>query len=435
MLTTTAVSLFLLAMAAVLSPAAAQHCLATYRLRNPNHTTCRQRPSWCRIKDSGVSMEQRYLILKLHNQFRSQTTLGRLPGFPAAADMQELLWDNELAHVAQAHAYICTKADGDQKHDRVEDRFTSRFPKTGQNLAWEGQPEYTPGPNWTWVMDHWFTQEYARYPPEKVAHFTPMEGVKIGHFSQVIWAQTRYVGCGYVYYRVDAKVFRHIKQYTCNYGPSGNYVGWPIYKEGPTCSACPKNGQCKMATGLCDDSAAGPPRFKRPRKIRRPTTPSQGHLSTQPPRQTCPPCPCLPSTPNVYQAPASRYPGYRYPTPYTSQRRYPPNPQDPAPRRYPLSYDPRLRDGLPRCEDVEGYKPGEPGQPACVENDDNGGLRSVDVSDGAHSGRPGRDAAIWQYFVAGSVTGLAMMVPLGVFLVFWRFTGSTDGAGKSCRPR
>ncbi|KAH7959613.1 hypothetical protein HPB49_012468 [Dermacentor silvarum] len=423
MVRTAVVLLFLLAMAAVQSPAAAQNCPPSYHKKNPNHTACKRRNFWCKIKVKGVGPFDRNFILKLHNEFRSQTALGRLPGFRSAADMQELLWDDELAYVAQAHANLCTKPDGDLKHDEVTDRFTSRFTKTGQNLAWQGRSKYVEGANWTWAMDGWFTQEYGLYPPENVSQFTPIEGVKIGHFTQVIWAATRYVGCGYVYYNAEGAVYTHMKQYTCNYGPTGNYVGEPIYKEGPTCSACPPSTSCNRTTGLCGVSSGSPPTSST--KTGPTTTPSEGQL----PPLSCPPCPCLP-TPNVYQAPASRYPGYRYPPPYTKQRRYPPYAKDPAPRRYPLPYEPRRRNGLPRCVDVEGYKPGVPGQAACVQDGGSTGLPSVDDSDGAHYGRPGRGAAIWLYFVAGTVTSMAAVgVLLGLLLVFWRFIGSTDGAG------
>ncbi|XP_049519748.1 adhesive plaque matrix protein-like [Dermacentor silvarum] len=296
-------------------------------------------------------------------------------------------------------------------------------------------------------MDRWFTQEYGLYPPKNVPHFTPIKGVKIGHFTQVIWAKTRFVGCGYVYYNVDMKAdFPHMKQYTCNYAPTGNYVGEPIYKQGPTCSACPGSTLCNQTTGLCDGSSGGPldnrpptrptptpprrpPETYRPAPRYPPPTPPRRHPWPQPPAQYCTPCPCVRSTPYSYPRPASRYPGYRYPPAYTTQRRYPPYAQDPVPRRYPLSYNPRLGHGLPRCEDVKGYKPGEPGQPACVEDGGSGALPSVDDSDGAHEGCLGRDAAIWQYFVAGSATGLAVVVLLGVFVVFLRFIGSTGGAG------
>ncbi|XP_054932805.1 venom allergen-1-like [Dermacentor andersoni] len=385
--------LLLLTTAAIQSPASAQFCPPSYRNKNPEHTACKRRNMWCRIKAAGVHPKIRASILKMHNDFRSQTALGKLPGFQTAADMQELLWDDELATVAQAHATLCTTPDGDLKNDKVEDRFTDRFEQTGQNTAWLGRPGYVEGPNWTWAMDGWFTKEYKLYPPRDVSKFAPVKDAKIGHFTQIIWAKTHYVGCGYVYYSVDGALYPHMKQYTCNYGPSGNYMGQPIYQEGPTCSACPNSTQCDKATGLCITSRSPNWKTPAPTRSRRPPVTSR----PQPPGLRCPPCPCLPSTPS--------------PPAYPTQRRNPPYAQDPAPRPYPLPYDPRLGGGLPRCKDMEGYKPGKPGQPPCVEGDF-GGVGSgtgSDDSDGAHSGRPGRDGDIWLPFALGVVTGLAVV--------------------------
>lgn len=80
-------------------------CRPEYRKR-PTHTACQSPAPWCRVVASGVSAAERTLILKIHNDFRSQVAQGRLPGFPAAADMQELLWDDEMADVAQVIIWL-----------------------------------------------------------------------------------------------------------------------------------------------------------------------------------------------------------------------------------------------------------------------------------------------------------------------------------------
>ncbi|XP_075539756.1 uncharacterized protein LOC142574593 [Dermacentor variabilis] len=411
--------LLLLTTAAIQSPASAQFCPPSYREKNPEHTACKRRNMWCRIKVAGVNSTERALILKLHNDFRGQTALGKLPGFSTAADMQELLWDDELEYVAQAHASLCTTPDGDLKHDDVKNRFTSRFEKTGQNLAWIGRSNYKEGANWTWAMDGWFTKEYPLYPPRGVIAFAPIKNVKIGHFTQVIWAKTRYVGCGYVYYNVDGARYPHMKHYTCNYGPAGNYKGQRIYQEGPTCSACPNSTRCLWTAGLCSGPPGGQSGGKPPYNRRPPVGRTSPRPTPTPPRRPpdCPPCPCLRS---MLQ---------RYPSPHATQRRDPPYAQDPAPRPYPLPYNSRLGGGLPGCKGVEGYKPGEPGQPACVENDfgGSGGIPRADYSDGAHDGRPGPGADFWLPFVAGFVTVLAVAA-LSAFIVFWRSNASADGA-------
>ncbi|KAH8035524.1 hypothetical protein HPB51_006280 [Rhipicephalus microplus] len=80
---------------------AVQEIKEEYRLRRPTHTACRAPNKNCKIAKSGVSPSDRLLILKTHNDFRSMVALGKLKGFPPAADMRKLEWDAELASVAQ----------------------------------------------------------------------------------------------------------------------------------------------------------------------------------------------------------------------------------------------------------------------------------------------------------------------------------------------
>ena len=49
--------------------------------------------------------------------------------------------------------------------------------------------------------------------------------------------------------------------YVCNYGPSGNLIGSPIYSAGQQCSSCPTGSSCSSAfPGLCSPSSmAGKP--------------------------------------------------------------------------------------------------------------------------------------------------------------------------------
>lgn len=57
---------------------------------------------------SGIISEERRLILEEHNYLRQTVATGHVPGQPAAQNMQEMQWDDELAAKAQEWANECT---------------------------------------------------------------------------------------------------------------------------------------------------------------------------------------------------------------------------------------------------------------------------------------------------------------------------------------
>ena len=59
----------------------------------------------------------------------------------------------------------------------------------------------------------------------------------IGHFTQVIWAETSRVGCGFTVYSLDGAANQLF--YSCNYAPGGNMVDSQIYQLGAPASQCP----------------------------------------------------------------------------------------------------------------------------------------------------------------------------------------------------
>ncbi|XP_075539176.1 cysteine-rich venom protein-like [Dermacentor variabilis] len=151
-----------------------------------------------------------------------------------------------------AHASLCVPPGGRLSHDKREDRFTTRFDVTGQNLGLQFATYAPTGPDWKPVIEDWFN-EYADYPPSLVSGFPRRPTRKAtGHFTQVIWAKTRYVGCGYAYFIATGTHLPHTRKYTCNYYASGNVVTRPVYQSGATCSACPSSTRCDQSTGLCD---------------------------------------------------------------------------------------------------------------------------------------------------------------------------------------
>ncbi len=62
-----------------------------------------------------------------------------------------------------------------------------------------------------------------------------------GHYSQLVWAESRFVGCGHITFPASAG-FRRLL--VCNYGPAGNFVGEPVYVRARPCSMCPVDTAC-----------------------------------------------------------------------------------------------------------------------------------------------------------------------------------------------
>lgn len=59
------------------------------------------------ISASGITAEERSIILQEHNRLRQIVATGRYPGQPGAENMREIVWDDELAARAQKWADNC----------------------------------------------------------------------------------------------------------------------------------------------------------------------------------------------------------------------------------------------------------------------------------------------------------------------------------------
>ncbi|XP_070387077.1 cysteine-rich venom protein-like [Dermacentor albipictus] len=178
--------------------------------------------------------------------------------------MLQLRWDEELASVAQAKADQCTPDSGKLMHDKPEDRFTTKIKSTGQNLAFHASSARFGSTDWPGQVKAWF-DEYTHYPPQSVDHFSPPRGEPTGHFTQVVWATTRYVGCGYVDYIVEGySRLPYMQLYVCNYASAGNVLLRPVYNPGDVCSACPEGTACVKDTGLCSSAEARGHSYRQP---------------------------------------------------------------------------------------------------------------------------------------------------------------------------
>ncbi|XP_057656539.1 venom allergen 5-like isoform X1 [Diorhabda carinulata] len=205
------------------------------------------------FKELILTNAERQYILDWHNYLRNRVAMGkerRGGEQPSASNMNTLVYNKELEFMAQCWINECHESI--LVHDKC--RRTKKFSWVGQNLAYVGSTAPNELSNrgsmikklilgWydevalfnkTWVSDH---QERL---------------VNIGHYTAMIWADTKNVGCGMSYYSYkESNKTWYILKLGCNYGPGGNYLGRPLYKIGKPATKCTGRKVNRRFPGLC----------------------------------------------------------------------------------------------------------------------------------------------------------------------------------------
>lgn len=197
------------------------------------------------MRSGQLSVYEKQAIVDAHNRLRQTVALGQVSSQPPAANMMEMVWDDELAATAQRWADQCTPA-----HDRESQRDVLRFP-VGQNIAatWTTRPpsgSQDSEPDFSKQINAWFDEV-------RIFGFKPISGGHgTGHYSQLVWGETSHVGCGYTFYYDPTRGYT--KLYVCNYGPGGNIIGSKPYEKGlPSCSTFGLS-ESRKYNGLCSTS-------------------------------------------------------------------------------------------------------------------------------------------------------------------------------------
>jgi len=203
------------------------------------------------VKISGVKDQAvKDAIVNKHNELRSKVAKGKEKngvdgGQPKASNMRKLVWNDELAEVAQRWVDQCTNG-----HDK--NRRTETYSHVGQNWAWRGSSNMEDQADLASKMVGWWYDEVkdmtqnARKSYSSNKAETGATGV-IGHYTQVVWAESHEVGCGYM---TSLKNGMFESVLVCNYGPGGNFLGQPVYQLGKPGSKC-EDGTKKTSDGLC----------------------------------------------------------------------------------------------------------------------------------------------------------------------------------------
>nr|XP_012222954.1 PREDICTED: LOW QUALITY PROTEIN: venom allergen 3-like [Linepithema humile] len=171
------------------------------------------------VNDRGLTENEKSTVNR-HNELRQYVASGNERRGsngpqPPAAYMPNLTWDDELATVAQRWVDQCLI-----QHDQC--RNVPRF-VVGQNLAvtMNSAENNTPVED---MISMWY-DEVAQFDSNQVKRFTDGNGV--GHYTQLVWAETTKIGCGCIKFRRDGW---NNNLFICNYGPAGNVIGQSIYK-------------------------------------------------------------------------------------------------------------------------------------------------------------------------------------------------------------
>nr|XP_022911082.1 cysteine-rich secretory protein 2-like [Onthophagus taurus] len=143
---------------------------------------------------------QRYIVRK-HNKFRSVVK-------PAASNMLRMRWHVGAAKSAQNWANQCMFLT----HDDSKGRNDKNYGACGQNIFVSTHPV-----QWLFAMRTWFAEKkYFTYGSTK-------NNLKlVGHYTQMVWATSQFVGCGFA--KCDKNSGFPGKStyynYVCNYCPS-----------------------------------------------------------------------------------------------------------------------------------------------------------------------------------------------------------------------
>ncbi|KAJ1360486.1 hypothetical protein KIN20_019475 [Parelaphostrongylus tenuis] len=195
----------------------------------------------CR-SDGVMTDAVRNAFLDMHNFYRSVVATGRAVDkidkrAPKAAAMPKLKYSCELEQSAANHAGFC-RFSHSNANDYGENLYTIHTPGFDKRIIAEIATE------------SWF-EELEDYGVGKANILTKQlfnRTGQIGHYTQLVWQGTRYVGCGIRDCRSSTLV-------VCQYKDKGNWFDSKIYETGQPCSKCAAGEQCTPEEGLCIDRA------------------------------------------------------------------------------------------------------------------------------------------------------------------------------------
>ena len=151
-------------------------------------------------------------VISTHNEFRNKHKL------------TPVTWSQDLAEYAQQWVDHLSQTKNCAMTHRPNNE-TSAFQQIyGENLFWSSALEYEDGTTEVEtftakeIIETWASEEdFYNYETN-----TCMDDADCGHYTQIVWHETKQVGCAVAVCEDKSQVW------ACNYSPRGNYLGeWP----------------------------------------------------------------------------------------------------------------------------------------------------------------------------------------------------------------
>lgn len=138
-----------------------------------------------------------------------------------AVGIPQIAWSNTLAATAQEWAdfLASTKGKCRLKHRPRKGKHARPF---GENLYQTFSSPDPPQPSPQEVVNAWGNESESY----DAATHACASGAVCGHYTQIVWRGTQFVGCGKAACKTDQF---HTVIWVCNYHPPGNVVGQPPF--------------------------------------------------------------------------------------------------------------------------------------------------------------------------------------------------------------
>jgi Cysteine-rich secretory protein family len=205
--------------------------------------------SFSGLCQSTLTQAEANAVLVSHNQVRSGVA-------STAANMTRLVWDANLATVAQNWANQCNFSHNPNSNSDYAVLSTNTG-QVGENIfvTTTSRANALTGPGS--AVPFW-ASEGIDY---NFSTNTCADGKVCGHYTQLVWANTLRVGCGIQQCPTIAglpSTFNNGQLVVCNYNPAGNFIGQSPYIGGVTGSQCPPELP-NVVDGLCSPATTSVP--------------------------------------------------------------------------------------------------------------------------------------------------------------------------------